>query len=193
MTFNLPLLTRLGGALIVASMAVARPACAADWKIDPAKSTLGFTGTQTGAPFKGHFTRYTVQIQFDPAHPEAGHAHVSIDIASAMTGDQQRDGALPGKDWFAASQFPAAIFDATKFRSTGADAYEAIGTLTLRGVSKAETLPFTLTIKDGVAHAVGRLQLIRSVFGIGQGPWSTGQWVALEVGVDVDLTASPSG
>ena len=32
---------------------------------------------------------------------------------------------------------------------------------------------------------------MRSDFGIGQGPWSSGQWVALEVGyVDVDLVAT---
>jgi polyisoprenoid-binding protein YceI len=193
MTCITPLLTGLRGVMIIASLAAATPAVAADWKVDLTKSTLGFSGTQTGSPFKGHFSRYTAQIQFDPAHPETGHAHVSIDVASAVTGDPQRDGAMPGKDWFSVTQFPTATFDASGFRSTGTDTYEATGRLTLRGVTMPETLPFTLTIKDGLAHAVGRLQLIRSAFGVGQGPWSSGQWVALEVGVDVDLVASTAG
>ena len=54
-------------------------------------------------------------------------------------------------------------------------------------------LPFTLTISGDQAAAKGHLSLIRSDFGIGQGPWSSGQWVALEVGVDVDLVATKSG
>lgn len=31
--------------------------------------------------------------------------------------------------------------------------------------------------------------MVRSPFGIGQGPRANGQWVALEVGVDIDITA----
>ncbi len=31
---------------------------------------------------------------------------------------------------------------------------------------------------------------MRSEYGVGQGPWSTGEWVALDVGVDVDLVAT---
>ena len=55
------------------------------------------------------------------------------------------------------------------------DAYEAVGTLTLRGVTKALTLPFTLELNETSAHAKGHAELIRSTFGIGQGPWATDQ------------------
>ncbi|MFK3889550.1 MULTISPECIES: hypothetical protein [Sphingomonadaceae] len=34
------------------------------------------------------------------------------------------------------------------------------------------------------------LQLLRNAFGVGQGAWSSGQWVALEVGVDIDIVAT---
>ena len=166
-------------------------AAAADatWIVDPSKSRLGFSGTQTGTRFEGRFKHFEAQIHFDPSHPQSGQAHVVVDIASAATGDTQRDEAMPGADWFDAGKFPTAVFEAKSFQPKGGDQYAAPGTLTIRGVSHEVVLPFTLTIDGDTAHARGRLELVRTQFGIGQGPWASGQWVALAVGVDVDLTA----
>jgi polyisoprenoid-binding protein YceI len=188
MTLLSPL--RLMLAALVAIAFVAAPAAAIPWKLDAAKSQLNFSGTQTGVPFKGRFTRFSAQIDFDPDHPETSHVVVVIDLASAVTGDTQRDGALPGADWFDIGQFPQAKFVSTAIRKTGADAYAATGTLTLRGVTKPIVLPFTLTIAGNGAHAKGHLNLVRTSFAVGQGSWSSGQWVALDVGVDVDVVAT---
>ena len=175
------------------ALLVALPAHAADWKTDSTKSHLGFSGTQTGVPFKGSFGAWQAEISFDPAHPEAGHAKVTIDLASARTGDTQRDTALPQPEWFDTATHPQASFEADHFVAKGGDAYEAPGKLTIRGTTKDVVLPFTLAITGDQAVVKGHLGLVRSDFGIGQGPWSSGQWVALEVGVDVDLTATRIG
>jgi hypothetical protein len=50
-------------------------------------------------------------------------------------------------------------------------------------------LPFKLTIADGRAHATGHPAVIRTAFGAGKGDWASGQWVALEVGADIDIFA----
>ncbi len=163
---------------------------AASWTVDPAKSTLGFTGQQTGAPFTGRFKTWTAAIDFDPAHPEAGHVSASIDIASASTDDPQKDEALPTPDWFDATEFGKATFDATGFAPKGGDAFETSGKLTLRGVSKSVVLPFTLTIVGDQAHAIGHAKLLRTDFGVGQGAWTSGDYVALDVTVDLDLVAT---
>ncbi len=176
------------GALVALVPAVAQ---AADWIVDPTTSTIGFSGTQVGQPFTGHFKRFTATISFDPAHPEAGHALVLIETASAETGDPQRDEALPQADWFDSTAKGEARFEATRFVPKGKDAYDAVGTLTIRGVRRDVTLPFTLVIADGKAHATGHLTLVRTDFGVGQGDWASGQWVALEVGVDFDIHAHP--
>jgi len=81
------------------------------------------------------------------------------------------------------------VFDAQSFRAQGGNAYDAAGTLTIRGISKSVILPFTLDINGATAHAKGHLDIVRSSFGVGQGAWATGQWVALDVGVDLDITA----
>ena len=162
---------------------------AADWSVDPAKSRLGFIGSQGGSPFEGKFSRWSARIDYDPANPAAAKVVVDIDMASAQTGDAQKDQSLPGAEWFDAKGFPKARFEAAGFKPKGADAFEAPGTLTIRGMGMSVTLPFTLDVKDARAHAKGRLEIIRTDFGIGQGEWKTGDMVALQVAVIFDLEA----
>ena len=175
------------------ALLLASPAFAADWTVQADKSHLGFSGIQTGATFKGSFGKWSAEVGFDPAHPEAGHAKVIIELASARTGDTQRDTALPQSDWFDVKHFPQATFEAAGFTPKGGDAYEVAGKLTIRGVTKNVVLPFTLAIAGDGATAKGHLALIRTAFGVGQGPWTTGDWVALQVDVDVDLVAVKTG
>jgi polyisoprenoid-binding protein YceI len=176
--------------LAAALLVVAAPATAAEWAVAPAKSAIKFSGVQVGAPFTGRFERFDAEVNFDPATPEAGHAVVLVDLASARTGDVQRDEALPQKDWFDVKSANQARFEATRFVDKGHGDYEAVGTLTIRGTSRPLTLPFHLTLDKGQAHATGHVGLVRTDFGVGQGPWASGQWVGLDVGVDIDLVAT---
>ena len=163
---------------------------AADWTVDAGKSRLGFIGSQSGSPFEGHFSRWTAKIAFDPAHPAAGSAVVEIDMASATTGDLQKDQSLPQADWFDAKTFPQARFEATSFRPKGGNAFEAVGSLSIRGVKKDVVLPFTLDVAGPAAHAKGKLDLVRTDYGVGQGPWKAADMVALNVAVTIDLVAT---
>ena len=173
--------------LVVGAATAAR---AATWAVDPGKSKLGFTGQQSGAPFTGRFKTWTAAIDFDPAKPEAGHVSATVEIASATTDDTQKDEAMPGSDWFDAANFAKATFEATGFTPKGPDSFETKGKLTLRGLTEDVTLPFTLTIAGDQAHAVGKTRLVRTDFGVGQGSWSSGDTVALDVDVDLDLVAT---
>ena len=64
------------------------------------------------APFQGRFKRFSAQIDFDPAAPDAGRALVEIDLTSAETGDAQRDTALPQAEWFDTKANAQARFEA---------------------------------------------------------------------------------
>ena len=176
-------------ALAATLLMFAAPTFAATWTVDPAQSKLGFSGTQTEQPFSGTFKTWTGSIDFDPTKPDAAHVLVTIDTGSATTADTQRDEALPQEDWFDVAKFPKATFEATGFTPRGPNAYEAKGKLTIRGIAKDVTLPFTLTTTGDMAHAVGKANLIRTDFGVGQGDWASPQWVAFEVNVDIDLKA----
>lgn len=168
----------------------ALPASAAEWTVDPAASKLGFSGTQSGEAFSGTFGQWSAEIDFDPAAPEKGHARVAIDVASAKTGDAQKDTALPDPDWFDAASHPRAIFEASSFRATGSNGYVATGKLTIRETTHDVTLPVTIAIDGDKAHATGKLTLVRTDYGVGQGAWSTDQYVGLNVDVTFDITAT---
>jgi polyisoprenoid-binding protein YceI len=169
------------------------PALAAEWLVDPAKSSLGFVGQQSGKSFEGRFKSWQAEISFDPEAPAAGHARVVIDMASASTGDRQRDSALPEADWFDVKKAPQAVFTATSFTAAGPGQFVAQGSLDIRGLVKPVSLPFSLEFSgDGAArtaHAKGGLDLLRTDFGVGQGEWADGSFVALKVAVVVDLIA----
>lgn len=178
--------------VVIGSLTAAIAADNPRWTVDQTKSRLTFTGSQTGAGFEGNFKIYNADIIFDPNHLDISQINVTVDIASAVTGDAQRDAALPGKDWFNAAETPKARFETTSISKQGDNSYEAVGDLTIRGVKKPVTLPFRLEIDGSNAHATGHLNLVRSDFGIGQGPWATDQWVSFEVSVDFDIIATRS-
>lgn len=169
---------------------VASQASSVNWRVDPTKSVIGFVGTQTGQSFSGQFTSYTASIDFDPADPTAGHALVVIKTCSAHTGDTQRDEAMPGADWFNCAVMPDATFEAHSFRSLGANKFDADGTLSIRGISKPLTLPFTFISTGNVAVVSGSVDILRTDFGVGQNAWSSGQWVGQKVTVTIKLTAT---
>lgn len=184
------MLPKIIPALLLASgLGLSHAAHATEWTVDPAKSDLGFLATQSGRQFEGRFKSWQAEIEFDKADLSKARAHVLIDMASASTADRQRDSALPGSDWFNAKKFPQAIFDAANFTSKGGNQYEAVGTLEIRGIKKNVTLPFTLDIAGDDAHAVGKLDIVRSDYGVGQGEWVDGSIVGLNVSITFDLAA----
>jgi len=167
----------------------ATAAQAATWVVDPATSVLGFTGSQSGKPFDGIFTKWSAKIDYDPANPAAAKVVVTIDTASATADEPQKDEALPESDWFDVAQFPQAKFEANGFKPKGGNAFEAPSKLTIRGISKDVVLPFTLAINGDNAHAIGKLPIIRTDYGVGQGQFADGKTVALEVAVTLDIWA----
>jgi polyisoprenoid-binding protein YceI len=178
------------GSVIVGLALLATPALAAPatWTVDPS-SKLTFSGAMNGAGFTGTFKRWSAQIAFDPKALAASKVVVSIDVASAASGDADRDQAMPTSDWFASAKFAKATFVSRAFKDLGGGKYEADGDLTLRGVTKPVALPFTLAIAGDTARMNGAVVLNRTAFGVGQGQWKTGEVVDTKVTVNVALTA----
>ena len=173
--------------LAAASLAVPSACQAAEWKILPG-SALTFSSEQAGEKFTGHFSRFDAKISLDPQKLAEAKIDVTVDLASAATGDRQRDTALPDKDWFDIAAFPQARFESRRVTRTAAG-YEAVGDLTLRGVTREVDLPFALAIDGRRAEAKGHADLKREAFGVGQGQWASDEWVSFNVGVDFDLKA----
>jgi polyisoprenoid-binding protein YceI len=174
-------------ALIVAPLARAAPAPA--WAVDKAASSIRFASSFSGAPFSGAFSRWDADIHFDPANLAGSSATATIDVASGATGDADRDQALPTPAFFSAARFPRAIFTVHGFKSLGGNRYQAVGQLTLRGVTRPLVLPFTLAIANGRAHMNAEVALDRLAFGVGQNEWRATTSLPAQVKVGISLTA----
>jgi len=181
-----PMLT-FAAALLGALPAVCAPAPA--WTVDKQASRLAFAGEMNGQRFNGAFRRWDAKIAFDPKNLAGSSVLVTVDAASAVTGDATRDEALPSDDWFAAKAFPNATFAARSFKDLGGGRYQAIGVLTLRGVARPLVLPFQLSISGPVAKMQARLVLNRAAFGVGRGQFAGPEPVALQVPLDISVTA----
>ncbi|HEY1709747.1 MAG TPA: YceI family protein [Rhizomicrobium sp.] len=160
------------------------------WTVDHGKSKLGFAVQWSGEAFAATFKSWKADIAFDPADLAHSHVTVLIDVGSEASAFPDNDEGLKGPQGFDPGKFPTAKFEAAKFTHGQGNAYVADGTLSLHGVTKHITLPFTLTITGNTAHMVGKAVLARPDFGLAQGEFSGETPIAHAVTVNVDLTAS---
>jgi polyisoprenoid-binding protein YceI len=156
---------------------------------DGASGALEFTATQAGAKFTGAFKRFQVKLDLDPANPAQGGLDVTVETASIDTQDAERDEVLKSSDFFWVEKYPQAVFHAGRFERDGA-AWRAPGELTIRGVRKPVPVLFTLEPGGGVMKGSARLQ--RLAFGLGQGDWTSTEWVGNEVDVQFELRLKPA-
>lgn len=176
--------------LLFAALLLPMPAHAKTWTTDYAKSRISFSGKQNDQSFNGLFRKYQVTINFDPEHPEKGKISAIIDIGSVTTGNSELDGYLPQNDWFNTKLFPRAEFASTMIDAASAPScYEAVGTLTIKGMSKQVTLPFCLKPEGDRMRAQGKLVLMRNEFNIGTGQFADDGIVEHAVTVTVDIAA----
>lgn len=173
-----------------AAPAAAMPSAPGAWVVNKAESRIAFSGTQSGKAFEGEFKDFAVSVVLDPDDLSGATIEAEINVASARTGDRQRDDALPSADWFNARAFPTATFRSEDVTATGEGAYLARGFLSIRGVERPLDLPFTLAIAGDEATAKADATLMRGDFGVGQGEFATDEWVGFEVKVSINLVAS---
>lgn len=161
----------------------------ADWTVERG-GRLGFTARWNSEAVEGRFDRWRADIRFSPDQLAASRINVTVDLASANTGDGQRDDSLKGSDFFDTAAHPSATFTARDVRHLGGDRYDARGALNLRGASKPATLRFTLSIEGKRAQVSGTALLDRTAFGIGQGEWASTDAIASGVDVAFAFTAT---
>jgi polyisoprenoid-binding protein YceI len=176
--------------ILTANILAALPAYAAHWNVDPVTSQLRFEGEQSGEKFQGSFPKFTSTINFDETVPENGSMHIAITTSAVQIDSKDRMDAWPTADWFAVKDFPFAEYTASGFKKTGDHHYVALGKLTIRGISKELSLPFTFKTVDKSAIAIGEVTLNRKDFGIGQGRWLSDEWVKYPVKVSYEIHAT---
>lgn len=167
--------------LILASLLLPASAFARDWQVDAAKSSLTFKGSYQKEAFSGSFKKFESTIAYDAADLSKSTFDVAVDLASADTGNGDRDDSLKGSDFFATAKFPRAHFVTTSFEKAADGSIEAKGNLTIRD----QTQPVVLKVKFDESGNAATLDvdttLKRADFGLGKGS----DWA--DVGADVPL------
>jgi cytochrome b561/polyisoprenoid-binding protein YceI len=134
---------------------------------------LNFTTTWSGTPIEGNFGSWDADIRFNQEALAKSSIRVTINLASANSGDGERDSTLKGPDFFNTAAQAQAVWASSAISHLGGNRYRAKGTLTLRGVSRPVPLTFTLSIDGKEARATGSASLRRLAFGVGQGDYPT--------------------
>jgi cytochrome b561/polyisoprenoid-binding protein YceI len=161
---------------------------ASEWSVDPQKSSITFEANGSGYTAKGSFNQYKAEIEFDPDLPAQTSVKVLLNMASAATGTSDVDAALKDAEYFNPKQFPTAQFVASGAEPAGDGKYLLNGRLTLKGITKPISLPFSIDIKAGSATVTGETKINRLDFGVG--PESVaGLAIDKDVKLTINLTA----
>jgi cytochrome b561/polyisoprenoid-binding protein YceI len=161
-------LTITGGGLLSGGEAAQPPvaaleAPASEWQVRD--GSVAITVTQFGSDITGSFEDWTAAITYDPemTNRVAGHVTATINIASLTLGSVTAQ--AMGPDFFDATTYPTATFDADIVNVP--DGVAAQGTLRIKDQIVPLRMPFGLELDADTATMRGSVTLDRRAFGIG--------------------------
>jgi len=119
------------------------------WNLDHDHTTIGFAVKHmVVSKTRGKFLRYQGLVEMDPEAKVFKTIQATIDTDSIFTDHEKRDAHLRSPDFFDAKTFPTMTYTMKSYQKTG-DSYQAVGDLTIRGITKEVTLVGTF---NGVAQ-----------------------------------------
>ena len=172
--------------MTLALLALATSAGANDVQVD--KSEIRFVTKQMGVNFEGRFRKWKANVVFLPENLAKSTAQFDIELASIDLQSDDSDSEVKGPLWFDMAKFPVAHFASTSMKNVGADKFEIVGPLTMKGVTKNIVVPVVLK-KDiaGTRVAEGTFIVKRLDYGIGLGLWADPETVANDVVVKIRM------
>lgn len=122
-------------------MTTATATTARTYQIDLAHSEAAFQVRHLLSKVRGHFAEFTGTVEFDEANPTRSSVALEVLTTSISTNQADRDAHLRSDDFFAVERFPKMTFVSRTVSARGANAFDVVGDLTIRDVTKAITLP----------------------------------------------------
>ncbi len=141
-------------------------------------------------------------VQFDPAHPEMTKGKIIVESKSLTVPNKMMNEHLHGAMWMDVAKFPEISFDVTQLKNvkTTADTTtaDAVGSFTMRGVTKELTVPVKITfLKDKLGARVqnlkGDLLVIRTNFQLKRSDFNVNPGMTDKVSDEIDLSLSIAG
>lgn len=135
---------------------------------------------------EGNFDKWDATLTFSSTDATSGVLDIKIQAATVNTGSGMKDDKLRSKDFFDVKQDPLITFHSTKIVQTGPNTFDIPGKITIRGVTKDETLNLVVSGKGtGTGDIKGTMAFDRKDYGMNSGiPFIK---IADRVEVTVDL------
>lgn len=151
----------------------------------PTDSSIKFY-VKASVALVGNFDKWDATLKFSSADVTTAVLDIKIQAATVNTGSGMKDNKLKSKDFFNVEQDPLITFRSTKIVQTSPVTFDVLGTFTIRGVSKPETLKLAITGKGtGKGSIKGTMAFDRKDYGMDSGiPFVK---IADRVEVSVDL------
>src|ERR1700757_2825233 len=142
---------------------------APEFTVDQADSAINFS-VKASVSIAGKFDKWDATLTFASPDVTTGVLDIKIQAESVNTGSGMKDGKLKSNDFFNVKQDLLITFHSDKVVQTGPATLEMPGTFTIRGVSKPETLTFTVTGKGtGSGEIKGTMAFDRKDYGMNKG------------------------
>jgi polyisoprenoid-binding protein YceI len=112
--------------------------------LDASHSRIGFVARHAMVTkVRGAFNEYEGTGYLDGENPANSKVSVKIQAASIDTRNEQRDGHLKSNDFLDMENYPEITFESTEAKQVDDTTFELTGDLTIKGVTKSVTVPFT--------------------------------------------------
>lgn len=144
------------------------------------KSEIKFTIKNFGLNTSGSFKGLKGTIKFNPSDLPSSSFNVSVDVNTLNTGIDQRDNHLKKEDYFYAEKYSTINFVSTSI-TANQNGYNVNGNLTIKGISKPVSFPFTVQNKDDGMLFMGSFTINRKDFNVG------GSSAVLSNNADIEL------
>jgi polyisoprenoid-binding protein YceI len=170
------------------------------WQLDAAHTTATFTARHLMVTkVRGHFDRLSGELTIGE-RPEESRVEVTLDAASIISGNQQRDEHLRSPDVLDVEKYPTLTFRSTAVKQTGPTTLKVTGDLTIRDQTRAvdlevefhgvERAPWGST----VAGFSARTEINREDWGM---TWNAaletgGVVVSKKVQIEIEVEANPA-
>ena len=157
-------------------------------KIDSEASVVEFEVSNLGRKVQGTLSKLEGTVNFNAENLKESNFEANLDPSSVKTKSSARDKHLRKDDFFGVEQFPLITIKSNQIAKTETG-YEAKVTLTIRDISTALTLPFTVEQEGEKQHLKGTLEVVRKKYDLGKkmGRAAIGLKVTVAIDCFVDL------
>jgi polyisoprenoid-binding protein YceI len=157
----------------------------------PADSSIKFY-VKASVALTGNFDKWNASLKFKSSDVTTGVLDIKIQAATVSTGNGMKDKKLKSRDFFNVEQNPLITFHSSKVVQTSPNTFDVVGTFSIRGVSKPETLKLTVLGKGTGKGAIkGAMAFDRKDYGMNSGiPFVK---IADHVEVNVDIKVNQIG